>query len=136
MKILKICDRLKDQPTYSPLSHGSVPSLDSFKELTDNKVKKIICPMATKSCETDSLPTKFIKDGLHDILLVITKIANVSLKNGSFAIVWKPARPLLKKPDLDLVPRNYRPMSNLCFISKVVEKLCYNSLMLIVKAIY
>ena len=123
-KILKIRDSLKDQPTYSPLSHGSVPSLDSFKELTDDEVKKIICSMATKSCEIDSLPTKFIKDGLHDILPVITKIVNVSLKNGSFANAWKTAtvRPLLKKPDLDLVPKNYRPVSNLSFISKVVEK--------------
>ena len=67
-KILKIRDSLQDQPTYSPLSHGSVPLLDSFKDLTDDEVKKIICSMATKSCELDSLPTKFIKDGLHDIL--------------------------------------------------------------------
>ena len=33
-------DSLKDQPTYSPLSHGSVPSLDCFKELTKNEDEK------------------------------------------------------------------------------------------------
>ena len=123
-KILKILDSLKDQTTYSPLSHGSVPSLDSFNKLTGDKVKKIICSMATKSCKLDSLPTKFIKDGLHDILPVITNVVNASLKKGSFANAWKTAtiRPLLKKPDLDLVPKNYRPVSNLSFISKVVEK--------------
>ena len=30
--------------------------------------------------------------------------------------------PLLKKVGLELIPRNYRPVSNLCFLSKVVEK--------------
>ena len=31
-------------------------------------------------------------------------------------------RPLLKKNRLDLIPSNYRPVSNLTFLSKVLEK--------------
>ena len=58
--------------------------------------------MATKSCEMESLPMKFIKDGFPDILPEIKKIVNVSLKKGSFANAWKTAtiELMLKKPDL------------------------------------
>ena len=31
-------------------------------------------------------------------------------------------RPLLKKAGLDMIPKNYRPVSNLCYLSKVLEK--------------
>ena len=42
-----------------------------------------------------------------------------------FQTSWKIAiiRPLLKKLDLDLITSNYRPVSNLPFLSKVLEKI-------------
>ena len=48
----------------------------------------------------------------------------MSLTNGEFCKSWKVAvvKPLLKKPGLDLISKNYRPISNLPFISKLVEK--------------
>ena len=47
-----------------------------------------------------------------------------SLANGEFCEDWKVAvvKPLLKNPSLDLINKNYRPISNLPFISKLVEK--------------
>ena len=41
-----------------------------------------------------------------------------------FADSWKVAiiRPLLKKAGLDLIASNYRPVSNLAFLSKLIEK--------------
>ena len=41
-----------------------------------------------------------------------------------FAANWKTAiiRPLLKKPGLELMTKNYRPVSNLSFLSKLLEK--------------
>ena len=48
----------------------------------------------------------------------------MSLTQGVFSNKWKIAivRPLLKKASLDLIHKNYGPISNLCFLSKVVEK--------------
>ena len=50
-----------------------------------------------------SLPTKLIKDDLDDILPVIAKIVNVSLKNRSFFDAWKTAtiRPGLSTKELE-----------------------------------
>jgi hypothetical protein len=44
---------------------------------------------------------------------------------------WKTAiiRPALKKPGLDLTPSNYRPVSNLGFLSKVLEKVALSQFM-------
>ena len=32
-------------------------------------------------------------------------------------------KPLIKKLGLELINKNYRPVSNLCFLSKLVEKM-------------
>ena len=49
---------------------------------------------------------------------------NVSLKDGIFASNWKTAivRPLLNKTGLQLVLSNFRPVSNLFFLAKALEK--------------
>ena len=80
--------------------------------------------MSSKSCEHDDIPTTLLKEILPDVIGVITKIVNISLTTGTFSQSWKTAVicPLLKKAGLKLIPRNYRPVSNLSFLSKVVEK--------------
>ena len=49
---------------------------------------------------------------------------NLSLKTGRLADEWKNAlvHPLLKKPGLELVNKNFRPISNIQFTSKLTEK--------------
>ena len=80
--------------------------------------------MSSTSCELDTIPTTLLKQILPDVIGAITKIINISLTTGAFSQSWKTAviHPLLKKVGLELIPRNYRPVSNLCFLSKVVEK--------------
>ena len=55
----------------------------------------------------------------------ITKIVNISLSTGTFPSEMKAAlvRPLIKKASLDPdCLNNYRPVSNLSFVSKVIER--------------
>ena len=59
------------------------------------------------------------------LALYITNIVNVTLLTGIFPSKLKSAivLPLLKKQNLDSESfKNYRPVSNLPFLSKVVEK--------------
>ena len=88
------------------------------------EVKKIILSMKTKSCELDALLTKLLKDCLDDILPTITNLVNISLQDGVYASGWKTSviRPLLKKPNLDLILSSYHPVNNLPFLSKLLEK--------------
>ena len=81
--------------------------------------------MKNKNCELDPIPvTVLLKKGLDKCIDIITRIVNTSLTHGMFPIKWKTAivRLLLKKPGLKPISTNYRPVSNLAFLSKVVEK--------------
>lgn len=55
---------------------------------------------------------------------MITKLVNLSMASGTFPNMWKEAimLPLLKKSGIQPILKNYRPVSNLPFISKIVER--------------
>ena len=55
---------------------------------------------------------------------LITHILNASLTSACFCEEWKTSvvKPLLKKKGIDLQEKNYHPVSNLPFISKLVEQ--------------
>ena len=77
-----------------------------------------------KSCDFDPLPSSILCIHLGRRLPVITKMINLSLKTGRFADEWKNAlmHRLLEKPGLELVNKNFLPISNLQLTSKLTEK--------------
>jgi len=88
-------------------------------------------PSSDSSCSLDSIPTKLLKACLDALLLPITHLINLCLSDSTFSTVFKHAlvTPLLKKSSLpkdDL--SNYRPISNLNFLSKVLERIIFNRL--------
>lgn len=99
------------------------PIFRKFRPMTESEICKIIMSMKSKSCELDPIPTTLMKRLLPKCICIITNIVNISLETGQFYSGWKVAvvQPLLKKPGLDLVHKNYRPVSNLSFLSKVIE---------------
>jgi hypothetical protein len=89
------------------------------------EVTKLISSSPAKSCELDPVPTNILKQCASELAPAITAIINGSLSSGEFPSSYKDAlvRPLLKKASLDPgVLGNYRPVSNLAFVSKVLEK--------------
>ena len=112
-----------DRPSYAALQYNR-PKFTSFCPLTELEVCAVIMKMKNKHCKLDIIPTSILKQILEACLPAITQIVNLSLTNGEFCKDWKVAvvKPLLNKPGLDPVGENYRPISNLPFISKLVEK--------------
>ena len=125
-KIHKIRENLTENPMYKS-SRKSISSLAEFRPFNQMEVKKIIFSMKTKSCELDALPTKLLKDCLDDILPTITNLVYISLQDGVFVSGWKTSiiRPLLKRPNLDLILSSYHPVSNLPFLSKLLENMSW-----------
>ena len=121
-KIEKIRDLLKDKPRYTARPTDA-PELVKFAPLSESQVSKIIASLKSKSCELDAIQTTIFKKMLPKVIPLITKIVNTSLGDGCFCREWKVAvvRPLLKKLGLQLIHSNYRPDSNLSFISKIIE---------------
>ena len=79
--------------------------------------------MASKSCEIDPIPAQILKRVLPSVIGLITLIVNSSITTGIFAHSWKTAivHPILKKAGLALQLSNFRPVSNLSFLSHMVE---------------
>ena len=79
----------------------------------------------------DPVPTYLVHECLDDLITTITAIINESLVSGIVPPPFKQAivLPLLKKPNLDRnVLKNYRPVSNLHFLSKILEKVVLQQL--------
>ena len=115
--------------------------LQHLLPMTNKEIEREILSMKNKTCELDTIPTNLLKDILLTVLETITQIVNMSLTTGTFPLDWKTAiiRPLIKKATLELIKKNYRPVSNLCLLSKLVEhcmliqllKHCYDNCLLL-----
>ena len=123
LKLKKIKESFTDTPSYEAMQYN-IPKLTSFYPLTESEVCAVIIKMKNNCCKLNIIPTGTLKQILDACLPVITQIFNLSLTNGKFCKDWKVAvvKPLLKKTGQDLISKNYRPISNLPFISKLVEK--------------
>ena len=112
-----------------------VPSLDcsfdSFVPVSDEELFKLCKKLLFKSCDLDPIPSSLLRQNLRLLLPIICKIVNLSLTSGSVPSTLKTAvlRTLLKKSSLDHeILKNYRPISNLKMVSKVIEKVVYHQL--------
>ena len=97
----------------------------TFCIVTEDQVTKIITNSPSKSCSLDPWPTFLVLDYLDILITPITSIINASLEQGKCPNFFKQAHvtPILKKSSLDEeVFKNYRPVSNLNFISKILER--------------
>ena len=103
----------------------------TFEPVTERDVKSVILKSAPKSCALDPVPTHLLIECLDAVLPSLTALFNSSLTSGIFPQEFKSAlvSPLLKKATLDQnLLKNYRPVSNLSFISKILEKLVLTQL--------
>ena len=113
-------------PFYHKHSHTRTHIVDSLFEPTCvMEIKELIMKSPSKSCELDPVPTSLIKQNIDVFAKYITIIVNRSLSSGCFPDSQKVAhvKPLLKKPNLDKeVFKNYRPVANLKYLGKTIER--------------
>jgi hypothetical protein len=114
----------KDRTIFREESAFLGNDLEDFTEMTQEEVKKLVFKSSNKFSELDPMPTWMLRDCIDEILPALTKIVNLSLKLGEMPKELKLAiiKPLLKKLGLDLVRKNYRPVSNLAFLGKLIER--------------
>ena len=87
-------------------------------------MKECILIYAPVSCELDPIPSKLLIECLDSILPSLTYLFNSSLASGVFPQCFKLAlvTPILKKRCHNRNElNNYRPVSNLCFIAKILS---------------
>ena len=79
--------------------------------------------LGLKQCKCDIFPTKLLLTHKEDIVDAITDLINSSLEQAQFSENWKYAiiKPLIKKVNGEIVKTNFRPVSNLKHLSKILE---------------
>ena len=122
-KIDKIRSDLENYPMFVP------PTMDpagfsQFTAINSDIVAKLAMKSKPATCDLDPLPTHLVKMYVDILSSVLCKIINTSFVEGVFPTSWKRAivKPLLKKPSLEHIMKNYRPVSSLSFLAKLVEK--------------
>ena len=116
---------LHSPPTVCP------STLSEFKLLIANAIEDLNKKSKTKSCTSDPVPTSILKLCTDKLRKNIATIVNNSLKQAIFPESLKQAIiiPSLKKDSLDVNElSNYRPIANLPFLSKIVEKVIVSQL--------
>ena len=81
--------------------------------------------MNQTTCSSDPFPSRLLMSHIHAIVPILQHIVNLCLTTGDFHISCKSSIviPLIKKQSLDReMLNNYRHVSNLSFLSKVIEK--------------
>ena len=106
-------------------------SFTDFRTVTNADMDDIIKQSKLKTCSLDPIPVKVMSSCVETLTPVIVNIINASTSKGFVPNNMKQAvvSPLLKKASLDHeVLSNYRPVSNLTFVSKMLERTVANQL--------
>ena len=121
-------------PDMSP--HVTPPSpppvFSDFSLASREEIKAAILASSDATCPLDFIPTIVLKSCMESLLHPITILINLCLSESTFPSCFKTAivKPLLKKHSLpkdDL--SSYRPISNLNFLSKLLERIIHNRLL-------
>ena len=110
------------QSTLQPVI---IKAFNNFNFLDDNEVTDIFSTLSNKQCDLDPVTMGLFKQCLPELLPYVKHIINLSLEKGIFPTIYKEAllNPKLKAPSLDNdIYKNYRPLSNICFLSKALER--------------
>ena len=100
--------------------------VELLRPTSEVEVKEIIIKSPNKSCDLNPLPTGLMKKCVDHFLPLITAVINRSMDESVMPLCLKRATitPLLKRSGFNKEDmKNYCPISNLPFISKLIEKL-------------
>ena len=136
-KVVKIRKELDELPVVQSnyqtvicdgFGTSSIKVLNEFKSVSADDVKKIILATKNKSCSWDKIPMHLLKENIDCLIKPITTITDVSFSSGVFPMRLREAvvSPILKTSTMDKnILKNYNPVSNVSYISKIMEKLVY-----------
>ena len=124
-KITKIRSSFNNDPFTRDADteyHG--PKLCEFQPTTDEELKKVITSKPIKASKNDHIPRFLLIPCLDVVTPLFTHLINLSLSTGCIeGLKDSIVTPLLKKQGLDSEDlSNYRPVCDIKFLHKLIEK--------------
>lgn len=105
----------------------SDPSVFYFLHITPDVLRNALLTCSSNSTGTDSINRRLVMDGLPVVFTIILDLLNFSLNSSTFPSAWKLFHviplSITKNPSS---PSDYRPISILCYLSKVLECIVYD----------
>ena len=98
---------------------------NEFLPVSNTQVSSVLHSLNSTYFKLDPLPTTILKKCSLSVISAIASIINSSLSSAqvSFDLIQTIVSPLLKSPNPDVnILNNYRPISHLPFLSKILEK--------------
>ena len=112
------------EPDDEVYKHFSGCHLSQFEPTTIAEIKEILKESGFKCSSNDLLPATILNDNYDIFFPHISDLVNLSLSSGSIdGVKLAHITPLIKGSSLDHSNfKNYRPISNLSFIGKLIER--------------
>ena len=128
---IKLADKFKDSPkVFSPAPKKVTDATFTFQPVTEQFVLHQLLHLKTnKAIGLDRISARLLKDSATVMSSTITSILNRSLESRTFPKIWKQGKvaALFKSGDR-LDSNNYRPITVLSTISKILERAVHQQL--------
>ena len=126
---MKLAEKIKStfRPKAPPRPPCNLPYNFEFEEVDEFSVLRELASLQTnKATGLDQISAKLLKDSASTIVSGLTKIINASLHSQTFTDIWKKGKiiPLYKSND-PTSPNNYRPITILPILSKIMERIVH-----------
>ena len=130
----KIDNSKIDQEIGNILKNG-LPASFTFREVSKAEIEKVIKSIKTNACGVDKISAYFLKLCIQHITGPLKEIVNSSFRVSNFPTRWKMAlvKPL-PKINIPLEPSDFRPISLLPAVSKIMEKIAAKQMVEYLKA--
>ena len=120
------------ESTFSPSTSPSITSMPELCsiQLTEIGVVGVLRNLnPQKASGPDKIPSRLLIELAEVLALSLCEIFNMSLDLGVVPLQWKVTNitPVFKREDPTLA-KNYRPISLLCILSKVLERSVYTNI--------
>ena len=119
----EVNDEMVNREINKILQDSKHPSF-KFRAVSESEVIKVVKSIKSNACGVDDISAHYLKLSIDSIAPFVTDIINASFKHRSFPDRWKQAiiKPIPKNDD-PTSPSDFRPISLLPAISKIIEKI-------------
>ena len=108
---------------------ADVPDFSLSEVHVDDAFQHIQALDIHKAVEIDEIPTRFAKAAPYGMAVILTKLINMSILTCTFPDLWKTAIVTpVQKSKLNNFLSNFRPISVLPVVSKILERLAFDAM--------
>ena len=124
----RVQEQINSDATLDDFTYPQHPPVFEFHQITESDVAEAINRLSSSpSCSLDQITALMLKEAKTELLPILSHLFNLSISKRTFPEAWKISKvtPLFKAGRMDS-SENYRPISIIATIGKVLERLVHS----------